>query len=784
MGDNRISETVLREALNAYEQHKGNVSAAAKSLSINRDTFRGRLARAKMLGITPGKLNFEDVDLLRRQNSRLEGEVKSLVTRLGKHDDTLSIIKGVIHDCDEPARPPKWLSGKTTGKNTGVPTLFLSDIHYDEVVKADQINHVNAFDRAIANVRLKRLFTKTVDLLIHHMAKPQYDYFVLNLGGDCLSGLIHEELRETNEAPISQSILALMDQLIAGIDFLLPYFPKMIINGVVGNHGRWDRKPRMKNRVYENYEWLLYQFLAKHYRDNKDVVFNIADGADCPYAIYKTKFVLTHGDQAKGGSGIAGALSPLMILDARKRKRAMATDQPFDYIVSGHWHQLWMAKGIIQNGCFPAGTPVTMQNGTTKPIDTILIGEKVVTRQGRVRAVVDTLRRDDATKLVVVRCGTKASELRLTPNHRVWAIKNSTIGHLVSINGRTDATEHAPVARWIPAEDLSPSDYVEVPCDRTVVATDEFSSEFCRLMGFYLSEGSISGANGKRHHVDFSLHRNEEVYANFIYDACVTAFGSAHHFLSTKRLTSRSVVVNSSAACETLFALCGKGAGEKCLREDLMTLDPKYQIEILTGWLLGDGHTTRFGREHGDKRSIVVSGSSISRKLIEQMRVIALRCGFFSSVNCIQTGTSPIRRRKHDAYSLVFSGDTARRLAVLLEEYRPSIHDPVRSELGSKGRGRGGEWKSLSFRGSIFAKVTDVWIQSWTDPVYNLTVEEDHSYIANGVGVANSVKGYDEYSAQSNYDFEVPQQWMYVTHPDWGITARWPIILEKPGTRF
>ena len=63
-----------------------------------------------------------------------------------------------------------------------------------------------------------------------------------------------------------------------------------------------------------------------------------------------TRYLVNHGDQAKGGSGIAGALSPLMLMDARKRKRAMATKQEYDYQVLGHWHQLIQFKGMIING--------------------------------------------------------------------------------------------------------------------------------------------------------------------------------------------------------------------------------------------------------------------------------------------------------------------------------------------------------------------------------------------------------------------------------------------------
>lgn len=175
------------------------------------------------------------------------------------------------------------------------------------------------------------------------------------------SGNIHEELRETNEAPVSKSILSVMDALVAGIDTLQEHFPRIVVNAVPGNHGRWDKKPRAKNRVYETYEWLLYQFLAKYYRDNKDLRFNISDGSDLPYNIYSTRFLLTHGDQFRGGSGIAGALSPLMLGDARKRKRAIAIDQPFDYLIMGHWHQLMMVKGIICNGSLKGADEYSFQ---------------------------------------------------------------------------------------------------------------------------------------------------------------------------------------------------------------------------------------------------------------------------------------------------------------------------------------------------------------------------------------------------------------------------------------
>lgn len=359
----KLTRKELQEAVDTAARFP-TVTEAAFHLNMQRTTYSDRLREARRMGIVadPRIVNANDPSMLHRQIKRLEGDIGSLTKRLNEQDDNLLTIKKLIRDCDQEPRPPKWLTQPSAGKNTGVPTLLASDWHGDEVVDPKQINGVNAFNRRIWTDRVQRMFTKSVDLLIHHMHKPTYEYFVLDLGGDMLSGNIHEELRETNEAPVSQSMLHLTDLLIGGIDLLLKHFPRIVVNAVPGNHGRWDKKPRAKNRVYETYEWICYQFLARHYKDNPDVVFHISDGADLPYSIYSTRYLLTHGDQFKGGSGIAGALSPLMLGDARKRKRAVAIDQPFDYLVMGHWHQLMMVKGIIVNGSLKGADEYSFQS--------------------------------------------------------------------------------------------------------------------------------------------------------------------------------------------------------------------------------------------------------------------------------------------------------------------------------------------------------------------------------------------------------------------------------------
>ena len=53
-----------------------------------------------------------------------------------------------------------------------------------------------------------------------------------------------------------------------------------------------------------------------------------------------------------------------------------------------------------------------------------------------------------------------------------------------------------------------------------------------------------------------------------------------------------------------------------------------------------------------------------------------------------------------------------------------------------------------------------------------------------GMRINGSGKGYDEWTMSMNFDFELPAQDLWITHPDYAVTAEWPIHLEKKGTTF
>ena len=160
--------------------------------------------------------------------------------------------------------PATWLTKPTkSGRHHGTPWLVLSDLHLDEVVNPAELMYVNAYDRRIAELRLKRCFESAVKVTGDYWQNITYDGIVCALAGDIFSGDIHQELSETNEAPILDSLLHWADHLSAGLNLLADTFGKVHVPVVVGNHGRRTRKPRAKMRARDNFDWFIGQMLAQ-----------------------------------------------------------------------------------------------------------------------------------------------------------------------------------------------------------------------------------------------------------------------------------------------------------------------------------------------------------------------------------------------------------------------------------------------------------------------------------------------------------------------------------------
>lgn len=292
------------------------------------------------------KERHDQVTQLAQQNARLTRHVAELEQRIAR-DGALSRLYDELSA--RPADPPRWLAEppKKGKKSPVIATAFLSDCHFDEVVDPAQINAVNVYNRVIAEQRLKRFFDKTILLCDRHL-NFDVQAIVCPLGGDLVSGNIHEELRETNEAYILETCLHWADRLEAGIRMFAAHFGRVHVPCVVGNHGRMSRKPVAKGRAQDNFDWLICKMLER--RQIKGVTFRVGTDADVRWKVYSHRYQMTHGDQFRGGSGWGGLASPIMRGDQSKREREAATLTPYDTLIMGHWHTLRDFGRVVVNG--------------------------------------------------------------------------------------------------------------------------------------------------------------------------------------------------------------------------------------------------------------------------------------------------------------------------------------------------------------------------------------------------------------------------------------------------
>lgn len=256
-----------------------------------------------------------------------------------------------IHESIGTLRPPKWTTPAKPKKHRAIVASILSDLHLDEVVRPDEIGGINAYNRAIAEIRLRLWADKLIEVTRHYIAGVDIDGAVVMLGGDIFSGNLHD-LAETNEDTLMGSLLHWSEQIAAALELVAGEFGRLHVPVVVGNHGRMTRKPRTKLRARDNVDWALGHLVARHFQGDKRVTVTVTDDPDQLVPIYDTMHLLTHGDQVTGGGGIGGIWPPIMRMIARKQQRYSGIGTPFEVMVCGHWHQLISApsQGLIVNG--------------------------------------------------------------------------------------------------------------------------------------------------------------------------------------------------------------------------------------------------------------------------------------------------------------------------------------------------------------------------------------------------------------------------------------------------
>lgn len=358
--DNKSFDKIIRENLDNYEKTNRNKSEFTRFLHKNYPELRqytsGGLRHKLNTYFQENPLEQDDTPLTDKINyERAERAERSALTDLKRRNEylikTLEESERAYNDLLNIKQPIDVLSIEPSGKsnrlNRAVPIISLSDWHVEETVESGVVNGFNEYNIKIAEDRAKKLFINILKVNTILSRDVNINDIIIWLGGDFISGYIHDELIENNGQSPLEAIRSAKRLIRSGIEFMLKETKlNLIIPCSVGNHGRNTKKMHISTSYKTNYEFMMYCDLQDYYQGNRRVTFHINKSDDCYIEMLGRVNRFFHGEQIKYGGGIGGLTVPLIKFIHRKNQQQFA-----DMNFLGHFHQnLYPTQDSCVNG--------------------------------------------------------------------------------------------------------------------------------------------------------------------------------------------------------------------------------------------------------------------------------------------------------------------------------------------------------------------------------------------------------------------------------------------------
>lgn len=281
---------------------------------------------------------------------RLHVDLQAEKAKLRRSVDSLNALQDRVELAEatyNPSRRYQIGAGGKKEKASCTALVLLSDLHLEEKVDPD-VCMGNRYDLEIAKRRNDRVMNTMIDVLESHRRFYPWKDLVIWLGGDMISGAIHQELEATNFVGPGEAILFAQDLMLANIDHLRKNLQPRSVTVVanMGNHGRTTHRKRFADGYNHSWEWLAYHNMARLFRNDPAIRFVIAKGSLIEVEIETVPVRFTHGDDLRFEGGVGGVFIPLAkkIANWDKRWKAQKT-------ILGHFHQHFHISNAIMNGC-------------------------------------------------------------------------------------------------------------------------------------------------------------------------------------------------------------------------------------------------------------------------------------------------------------------------------------------------------------------------------------------------------------------------------------------------
>lgn len=335
----------------------------------------------------------------------------------------------------------------------------------------------------------------------------------------------------------------------------------------------------------------------------------------------------------------------------------------------------------LQNWCFKAGTQILTPNGN-KNIEDLQIGDAVISGSGQIQYVEDV-----KTRYATETCKVKIAGMEpmyTTPEHPILAKRFLYIG----FNGK----RHFSEPQWIQAKDLKKSDKIAVY--KPSIGSTHIDVYLAYLVGRYIGDGWVSTTGYK-----LCCSYNEVNELTQILKKANIQFSSDNY-----RTVKQFNIFKSNTELLSILADAGKYAHGKRIPKVVFSWDKSSICAFLQGLFDADGSL--------DLKMQKQKFNTVSRTLVHDVSVLLRALGYFPMCYLNQ------RHGKH-----IIEGRTVN----VRDRYELYYYfDPQRSKRCCIDNNENIIW-------------TTVYSSEPSEPydVYNLTVSNEHTFVANGVIVHN-----------------------------------------------
>ena len=339
------------------------------------------------------------------------------------------------------------------------------------------------------------------------------------------------------------------------------------------------------------------------------------------------------------------------------------------------------------HACFTGDTKIAIPNGV-KPIEELSIGDKVLTHKGNYRKIKDIIKTKKDVGLKLKGKGF-FEDIKCTKEHPFYVLRN----------GKTE---------WISADEICPEDYIGIPIIREEKEIEncpiEISPSSLYWMGRFVGDGWIEERKRKGVQYDYDMalvlccnkNNGEKEFLELLYNKL------GFDYTVREYRTSYKFIMNGRTPLLDWMRRFGRGAYNKTIPDEILFLPKEKLYQFVKGYLSADGHVNKHGTS---------SYKTISPSLAFQMNRAFHKLENNYITNHIQST----------------SGEE------IIEGRTVKAHKRYSGLMSKIKKG----YKPILKYGYLWFKVDSKEEILFDNDVFNLEVEEDNTYVANGVVVHN-----------------------------------------------